>query len=360
MVNLGSLKSIYQGKNVFVTGHTGFKGSWLVCYLKLLGANVKGYALAPNTEPSHFRLFPPNCNTTIHDIRDFDFLVKELKNFNPEIIFHLAAQPLVRYSYANPLETYEVNVMGTANLLNAARKLDNCKAIINITTDKCYENIEQDYAYKESDPMGGFDPYSSSKGCSELVSSSFRNSFFNLEDFGTKHQTLVATARAGNVIGGGDWSEDRLIPDIVRAANNSKEVSIRSPEATRPWQHVLESLTGYIILGEKLLSGNKEFACAFNFGPVYEGMLSVEEVITQAKTYWDKIEYKIEPDNSLHEANLLKLDSSKAMKMLNWRSVWSFEKSIENTIEWYRSYYQSKEILTLSQLEDYIKECFCE
>jgi CDP-glucose 4,6-dehydratase len=269
----------YQNKKVLVTGHTGFKGSWLIKWLEMLGAEVQGISLEPNTEPNHFTLIHSDIKSHILDIRDAEKLSKTIRSINPDIVFHLAAQPLVRESYEYPLETLQTNVMGTANVLNACRGLDNLKAILVVTTDKCYENKEWIWGYRESDPMGGYDPYSMSKGCAELVVSSFRRSYFNLDDYSKKHSTLLATARGGNVIGGGDWSKDRLIPDIIKSVVKQQSVMIRSPHSTRPWQHVLECLSGYLMLGQKLLQGEKAFAEAWNFGPPGDAEASVLDVL---------------------------------------------------------------------------------
>jgi len=279
--------NIYKNKKVLITGHTGFKGSWLALWLKELGAEVIGYALKPPTTPSHYELLTqqPTDNLNIisieGDIRNYIKLNEIFQSYKPEIVFHLAAQPLVRYSYINPVETFETNVMGTINVFEACRNCESVRAIVNITSDKCYENKEWVWGYRESDPMGGYDPYSASKGCAELVTSAYRNSFFTpsypLTD--SPPRVLLASARAGNVIGGGDWADDRLIPDIMRATAKNESVIIRNPKATRPWQHVLEPLSGYLLLGQKLLEGRKEFAGGWNFGPDDESNITVENLI---------------------------------------------------------------------------------
>ncbi len=337
-----------------VTGHTGFKGSWLSLWLKELGAEVVGYALEPNTDPSHFELLNLDMYSAIGDIRDKEKLEKTFMNFKPEIVFHLAAQPLVRRSYREPHETFETNVMGLINVFEACRKTESVRAIINVTSDKCYENKEWVWGYRENDSMGGYDPYSASKGCAELVTSSYRNSFFNLETYGKTHNILLASARAGNVIGGGDWSEDRLVPDIVMAASKKEKVIIRNPNATRPWQHVLEPLNGYLLLGQKLLEGKKEFAEGWNFGPNDEGNIKVIDVLESMKKHWDKIEYEVHQDtNQPHEANLLKLDCSKAHAKLGWKPKWNAEIAFEKTVEWYREFYTQKSLPTRKQIEEF-------
>ncbi|WP_191337976.1 CDP-glucose 4,6-dehydratase [Helicobacter pullorum] len=347
---------IYKGKRIFLTGHTGFKGSWLNLWLKSLGAEVYGYALAPNTNPSHFELLGGNkeFRGVFADIRDRENLKQSLRSFNPDIIFHLAAQPLVRESYKNPVATFESNVIGTLNILDCARELESLKAIVVITTDKVYENKEWIWGYRENDALGGYDPYSASKACAEIVTDSMRNSFFNINEFGKSHQVLIATARAGNVIGGGDWSEDRLIPDIIKAVCANKSVKIRNPKSTRPWQHVLEPLRGYLMLGEKLLEGKKEFATAFNFGPNLQDNLRVEEILKITKNLWDKVDYVLECDsNAPHEAGLLMLDVAKAQKLLNWEPVMNSLESIKYTISWYREIYENRQIVSQEQLENY-------
>lgn len=353
------LFKIYENTKVFLTGHTGFKGSWLGLWLHNLGAKVDGYSLQPNAKINHFDLLGGERlyeNSYFSDINDAIKLEKALINSDPEIIFHLAAQPLVRKSYQDPYNTFQTNTIGTLNILNISRKLKNLKAIVLITTDKVYKNKEWFWGYRESDTLGGYDPYSASKACAELVIDSMRQSFFNANDFGSKHQILIASARAGNVIGGGDWSEDRLIPDIIKACIGNKIVEIRNPKSTRPWQHVLEPLYGYLLLGTKLLQGHIEFATSFNFGPEVSGNLRVEEVLKIAKNFWDKISYQHKIDlNAPHEANLLMLDTSKAKKMLSWNSLLTTEESIKMTIEWYKSFYNKKELISVKQLKKIIE-----
>ena len=346
--------NIYKNKKVLVTGHTGFKGSWLIAWLQELGANVYGVALKPNTKPAHYSILDTDVDSHFIDIRDHVKLAKVIRKIKPETIFHLAAQPLVRDSYEIPLETFATNVMGTANVLNACRDFETLKAVVIITSDKCYENKEWIWGYRENDPMGGYDPYSASKGCAELVTASFRNSYFNLEKYGKSHQTLIASARAGNVIGGGDWAKDRLIPDMMRAIAVNKKVEIRNPSATRPWQHVLECLSGYLCLGEKLLDGEKSFAESWNFAAASEGQTPVIDIVKNMQKIWPKLQYEIKQQkNQPHEANLLKLDSSKANSILKWRNVWSLEETINVTTEWYRDFYESKKVSTFDQIQKY-------
>ena len=353
MENLFS--GIYKNKTVLVTGHTGFKGSWLVYWLNQMGAKVVGYSLESPTTPNHIELLNLDINSIIGDIRDLDKLNQTFETYKPDIVFHLAAQPLVRLSYENPIETYETNVIGTLKVFEACRKT-NVKAIVNITSDKAYENKEWIWGYRENDPMGGYDPYSSSKGCADILASSYRNSYFNISEYKTKHNTLLATCRAGNVIGGGDWAKDRLITDIMISVSQGKKVSIRNPKATRPWEHVLEPLSGYLHIGQKLLEEKVEFAEAWNFGPSDEGSITVEEVVKNVKKHWNKIDYEINRDpNQLHEANLLKLDCSKAHILLKWKDVWDSETTFEKTVKWYKSYYEEdKNILTKDDLDSYV------
>jgi CDP-glucose 4,6-dehydratase len=353
--NFMNFSNIYHGKNILITGNTGFKGSWLAQWLTNLGANVIGYSLKPKTTPNHFELLELDHKTYYNDINDLETLKKVINEHNPELIFHLAAQPLVRYSYNNPIETYQTNVIGTLNVLEAARVNNAVNAIVIVTTDKCYENKEQIKGYVESDKMGGYDPYSSSKGCAELLVNSYRNSFFNLNKFNIDHNTLLATARAGNVIGGGDWSEDRLIPDIIRSVINNKNSEIRNPLSTRPWQHVLEPLSGYLELGAKLLNGDKKFAEGWNFGPQENECLTVREVLNKAIKSWNRIQFKEKVDiNDLHEANLLSLNIEKAKLILEWSPKWSNDLAIERTIMWYREYYEDQQVNTMKDISLFI------
>ncbi len=355
MQNLFS--GIYKDKTVLVTGHTGFKGSWLVYWLNQMGAKVVGYSLEAPTIPNHIELLNFDIISIIGNIRDLDKLNQTFETYKPDIVFHLAAQPLVRLSYENPIETYETNVIGTLKVFEACRKAD-VKAIVNITSDKAYENKEWIWGYRENDPMGGYDPYSSSKGCADILASSYRNSYFNISDYKTKHNTLLSSCRAGNVIGGGDWAKDRLITDIMISVSQDKKVSIRNPYATRPWQHVLEPLSGYLHIGQKLLEEKKEFGDAWNFGPSDEGSITVEQVVRNIKKYWDKIDYEINSDpNQLHEANLLKLDCSKAYILLKWKDVWDSVTTFEKTVKWYKAYYEEdRNVLTKDDLENYVKD----
>ncbi len=354
MVMQNLFGGIYKNKTVLVTGHTGFKGSWLSFWLKQLGANVVGYSLEPPTKPNHFELLNLKIVSIIGDIRDQEKLDSVFNKFKPDIVFHLAAQPLVLMSYENPIETYETNVIGTLKVFEACRKT-NVKAIVNITSDKCYENKEWIWGYRENDPMGGYDPYSSSKGCAELLTSSYRNSYFNLDDYGIKHNTLLASCRAGNVIGGGDWAKDRLITDIMIAVSKNEKIKIRNPYATRPWQHVLEPLSGYLQIGQKLLEGKKKFAEGWNFGPSNEVSITVENVIKTMQRYWNKIKYEYEKNiEHPHEAKFLKLDCSKAHIKLNWKSVWDKDKTFEKTAQWYKNFYENNIILTQKHLEEYV------
>lgn len=348
--------SVYKDKTVLVTGHTGFKGSWLCLWLDKMGAKAVGYSLSTPTQPSHFDLLDLKMVSVIGDIRDREKLNQAFEKYKPDVVFHLAAQSLVRYSYEAPIETYETNVIGTLNIFEACRNNKSVKAIINVTSDKCYENKEWLWGYRENDPMGGHDPYSSSKGCSELLAASYRNSYFPPGEFGKKHTCLLASARAGNVIGGGDWAQDRLIPDIIRAYSLGETVSIRNPRATRPWQHVLEPLSGYLLVGQKLLEGRVDCATSWNFGPDIASIQTVEEVLFKIKKNWSDFKFEINVDPSQpHEANLLKLDSSKALHALSWKPRWSFEKCIQRTTAWYGKYLVSKELSSIDDLEDFIE-----
>lgn len=346
---------VYDGCNVFLTGHTGFKGSWLAYWLTRMGARVTGYALAPETDPNHLGLLNLEIDSIEGDIRDRESLSKAIAQTKPSIVFHMAAQPFVRRSYREPLETFETNVMGTANLLDACRKTDSIKTIVNITSDKCYENREWVWGYRETDPMGGYDPYSASKGCAELLTSSWRNSFFPVSEYGRAHHILLASVRAGNVIGGGDWGEDRLIPDIVRATVANEPVVIRSPRAVRPWQHVLEPLSGYLLLGQQLLDGKADCADSWNFGPESDAGITVQTVVESVKSFWDSFNYEITPAiTDHHEAGLLRLDCSKARFRMGWHGIWNAEKTFDKTIGWYRNFYENGQINTEKDLEEYI------
>lgn len=345
----------YKSRRVLITGHTGFKGSWLSLWLSHSGAKVCGYSLAPNTKPHLFETLDIAGKiekSVISSILDRDMLQKTFNDFKPEIVFHLAAQPLVRLSYAEPVLTYETNVIGSLNVLEAARKCGTVKAFVNVTTDKCYENKETGKNFEEDDPFGGYDPYSSSKGCVEVMSASYRRSFLQSEDC-----YAMATARAGNVIGGGDWAADRLVPDCVRSINNGIKIEIRNPVAVRPWQHVLEPLSGYILLGEKLYMEGKKYAEGFNFGPNEDSVLTVAEVAQKIVGYYGKGEVVVHKRDDLHEAGLLMLSIKKAARVLGWRPTLTAEEAIKNTVEWYRRFYDGEEMtdFTLKQIDEYMK-----
>ncbi|MDB5200737.1 MAG: ddhB [Ferruginibacter sp.] len=349
------MTAFYKGKKILVTGHSGFKGSWLVAVLQQMGAEIFGYALAPGTNPNHLDLLAPDVDATYNNILQKDALHEFMQHASPEIIFHLAAQPLVRESYRNPLNTYETNVIGTLNVLEAARTCHSVRAIVCITTDKVYENKEIEYAYTEDDQLGGYDMYSSSKACCEILIASYRNSFFNMNDYGKHHNMLIASARAGNVIGGGDWSSDRLIPDIVRSTVSGQKVEIRNPSAIRPWQHVLDCIFGYLLMATKLFEGDTQVASAWNFSPSTAELMTVEAVLKGAKQHWPQIEVTFNKDpDDFHEANLLMLDNSKAVHKLGWQPAWTTADAIEKTIKWYRAFYEEGEVLTNKQIANYI------
>lgn len=351
-------KEFWKDKKVFITGHTGFKGGWLSLWLKNLGAEITGYSLPPLTEPSLFELahIGKNINSIIADILDLARLKHEIHQAQPDIIFHLAAQSLVRQSYHEPLETYAVNVMGTANLLEAIRSTPTVRSVIIVTSDKCYENLELEKGYTENDAMGGYDPYSSSKGCAELITSAYRNSFFNPKKY-AEHKVAIASVRAGNVIGGGDWSVDRLIPDLIRSIVAKKEVVIRNPSSTRPWQHVLEPLSGYIKLAELLYTNGTEFGEGWNFGHQVEEAKTVKWIIDNFSQMWgDGLKYRIESDAAnMHEAHYLRLNCEKAEKKMGWRANLSLDETIQNVCAWYKDYLAGKNIyeVTIKQIEEY-------
>lgn len=358
MVDINSLfGGIYNKKRVLLTGHSGFKGSWMAKWLSDLGADVYGYSLKPISEPNHHSVLNRDLKERWGDIRDVNTLESFFKAVKPDIVFHLAAQALVRESYLDPVGTYSTNVMGTLNVLEACRKTPSVQAIVVVSSDKCYENREWTWGYRENDPMGGFDPYSSSKGCTELLTASYRNSYLNLKEYGVKHKVLMGSGRAGNVIGGGDWAADRLIPDMVKAAANSESVFIRNPLATRPWQHVLEPISGYLTLGWKLLEHNVAFADGWNFGPSLESNITVNEIVKLAIQQWDDISIEYSPNQAdAHEANLLMLDCSKANKMLHWKPVWDIHKTIVHTIKWYKDFYVAGHLRTSFDLDNYISD----
>jgi len=342
---------IYRGKRVLITGHTGFKGSWLALWLNELGAKVTGIALPPDTQPNHWELLELPMDSRQLDIRDADAMQSLVYEIKPEMVFHLAAQPLVRRSYRDPINTWSTNVMGTVNLLEACRQQPGVQAIVAITTDKCYENHEWPWGYRENDRLGGHDPYSASKAGAELVADSYRHAFFTRDI-----SPLLATGRAGNVIGGGDWSEDRLVPDLIRALENNQSLEIRSPQATRPWQHVLESLSGYLLLGQRLLDGEKAFATAWNFGPEPEGNRTVAEVLGKLNQHWPSLRWHVTEKPQPHEATLLYLDSAKARSQLYWQPVWGIDTTLGKTADWYRARLERKAIISRAQLDEYIAD----
>ena len=343
--------SFWKGKRVFVTGHTGFKGGWICLWLKHLGVEVIGYSLEPATVPSLFEAADvgEGKQSIFGDIRDHAKLSKAISESKPDVVIHMAAQPLVRYSYAQPAETYEVNVMGTVHLLEGVRTTPSVKAVVNVTSDKCYENRERVLGYRENEAMGGVDPYSSSKGCAELVTSAYRQSFF--EPAGI----ALASARAGNVIGGGDWAADRLIPDFLRAMDAGETLNIRSPQAVRPWQHVLEPLSGYLMLAEQLYSNGASFAEGWNFGPSDDDSRTVSWIIERMAEMRKDINWQCDEAPQLHEANLLKLDSSKARRQLNWQPLWQLQTALQKTLEWHEAWRNAEDMraVSLAQINDY-------
>ena len=350
----------YREKRVLVTGHTGFKGSWLTIWLKALGAKVTGYSLEPNTEPSIFEAtkLGSKVNHIIGDIRDSEHLEETFQKFNPEYVFHLASQPIVRDSYKNPKYTYETNIMGLINLFEAIRKSNSVKTVINVTSDKCYENKESMQGYREIDPLGGNDPYSSSKACSEIVTHAYRSSFFSQKGL-SKTKVAVATARAGNVVGGGDWANNRIIPDCIRALTSLNPIEIRNPNSTRPWQHVLEPISGYLWLGLLLRSESEKYTSAWNFCPKKDEKIAVRDLVDSLIQIWGEGSWELTKDADLQpeETHHLKLDCTKAHHKLHWHGLLDIENTIRMTISWYRSYYdQSFDIydLCLKQIEQYI------
>jgi len=344
--------NVYLNKKILITGASGFKGSWLSLWLISLGAHVLGYSLEPDTNPSMFKelKIEKNIRNVFGNILDTEKLEKTINDYQPDIVFHLAAQPLVRLSYSEPLLTYQTNVIGTLNVLEAARKTNSIKAFVNITTDKCYENKEIARGYKEDEPMGGYDMYSSSKGCVEIMSSSYRRSFL-------KEGYAMATARAGNVIGGGDWSADRLVPDCIKSIINSEKINIRNPESTRPWQHVLEPLSGYLRLGQLLMEEGGKYAEGFNFGPKLTDIIPVKEIAELIVKNYGSGTINIEKKDTLHEANLLMLDIDKAKSTLGWTPTYNIYQAIEKTVEWYKEFYKGGDILqfTFAQIKDFGK-----
>ncbi|MEZ9917916.1 CDP-glucose 4,6-dehydratase [Vibrio breoganii] len=348
----------WQGKKVFVTGHTGFKGGWLCLWLQEMGAVVKGYSLPAPTTPSLFEEAKvwERMSTEEGDIRDFTHLRQVMSEFEPEIVFHMAAQPLVRLSYDEPMETYSTNVMGTVYLLEAVKQVGGVKAVVNITSDKCYENREWVWGYREDEAMGGYDPYSNSKGCAELVASSYRQSFFNKDKY-NEHGCALASVRAGNVIGGGDWADDRLIPDMLNAFSNGQSVEIRSPYAIRPWQHVLEPLSGYLTIAEYLYLQGSDFAEGWNFGPKEEDAKPVEWIVERLVQLWgDDAKWFLSEGEHPHEAHYLKLDCSKAKMRLNWQPVWDLNTTLEKIVGWQKAWLGKEDMkqYTINEIREYM------
>lgn len=350
----------FHGKNVFLTGHTGFKGSWLAMWLQNLGANVTGYALAATSTPSHFELLKKSgalkINSFLGDIRDLPAMTRAMKEADPDLVIHMAAQPIVLRSYRDPIETYDTNVMGTLKVFEAARTLapqGRLRAIVNVTSDKCYENRETLVGYKETDPMGGYDPYSSSKGCAEILFASYQRSYFPVAKYGQDHNVLMASVRAGNVIGGGDWAEDRLIPDLIRAAKDKRVALIRNPTAVRPWQHVLEPLSGYLEVARRLLQGETSAATGFNFGPEDTSCVTVGEILRALQARWSGLGFELGTAGAVHEAHFLRLDSTKARTQLGWKPILTFEETIQWTADWYRTQQESGNLRTLEQLVNF-------
>jgi CDP-glucose 4,6-dehydratase len=349
--------SFWAGKIVLLTGHTGFKGSWLALWLQAMGAKVIGYALPAPTHPSLFVAanVAEGMVSIESDIRDFAALLAAFKKYQPEIVIHMAAQPLVRYSYANPVETYSTNVMGTVHVLEASRLTNSVRAIVNVTSDKCYENREWAWGYRENEPMGGYDPYSNSKGCAELVAAAYRNSYFNPVNF-SAHGVALASARAGNVIGGGDWAEDRLIPDIMRAITQGKPVNIRNPHAIRPWQHVLEPLSGYLLLAQKLYEQGSVYGEGWNFGPNDEDAKPVQWIVERLTESWSEgASWVLDGGDHPHEAHYLKLDCSKAKARLDWQPRWRLDETLGKIVMWHKAYRENDNMceITLKQIADY-------
>ncbi len=348
----------WKDKSVFLTGHTGFKGGWLSLWLCSLGAKVTGYALAPDSKPNFFEtinLQDSILKSHIADIRNFEFLKKALVDAKPEIVIHMAAQPLVRYSYLNPVETYATNVMGTVHLLESLRFVDSVRASVIVTTDKCYENKEWAWGYRENEPMGGHDPYSNSKGCAELVTTAYRESFFSAERY-SEHQLAIASARAGNVIGGGDWSADRLIPDAIKAFSSHQILFIRNPLATRPWQHVLEPLSGYLVLAQELYQKGPEFIGGWNFGPREQDSVAVSEVINLLISNWPEPAFwQQDYSDNPYEAHALKLDIAKARQLLGWIPRWTLSIAIKKITDWHQAYQQNQDmrLFSLEQIHSF-------
>ena len=344
---------VFKNKTVLLTGHTGFKGSWLTLWLNSLGAKVIGYSKDIPTQPSHFELLKlgDKCISIIDNINQKDQLYKVFEKYKPEIVFHLAAQSVVGYSYDFPVETFESNIMGTINVFECARQTESVQAIVNVTSDKCYQNDEKNIAFTESSPMGGNDPYSCSKGAAELVTNCYRNSFFKNKNI------FLGSARAGNVIAGGDWTSDALIPDLVNSISVDEKMIIRSPYATRPWQFVLEPLSGYLLLAQKLLEEGELFSDGWNFGPFDDKSINVLEMLKLFKNNWDEVSYDYNKQvDFYHEAKYLRLDCTKAEQIMNWKSIWPTQKAIEKTAQWYKNYYKENIILSETHLQEYVED----
>jgi CDP-glucose 4,6-dehydratase len=346
---VGVNPKFWRDKKVFLTGHTGFKGSWMGAWLTRLGARVTGFSLVPETAPSHFALLPKEYESLEGDLRDLEAVRSALRRANPDVVVHMAAQSLVRASYADPVGTYATNVMGTLHVLESIRRTPSVRVALVVTSDKCYENRETMKPYVESDPIGGHDPYSSSKGCAEILTSSMRRSFFS------ESPCLIASARAGNVIGGGDWAVDRLIPDCIRAWTNREPVRIRNPLAIRPWQHVLDPLSGYLQLAEALYAGKEAFARGWNFGPTLDSAWPVGKIVDALKARLPAFDFFVEPSVE-HEANLLTLDSAQARRELGWSPRWTIEPALEKTLEWYATHRASGELLTDKQISEHMMQ----
>lgn len=354
-MNYSNLKKAYKGKKVFITGHTGFKGSWFVALLHKIGADVRGYSLKPRKIHDHYNLINGDilCTSIIGDILNYERLKQEMLDFNPDYVFHLAAQSLVVESYKNPIYTFNTNVIGTANVLEAVRSLKNKCNVIIITTDKVYTNNEWVYPYRENDRLGGYDPYSASKACTELVVDSYYKSFFS-SNISSENSVSLSTARAGNVIGGGDWSDNRIIPDIIKSLSKKESISIRNPKSIRPWQHVLESLVAYITLGAHMNNENYLYSGSWNFGPNSEDRLTVEDVVKLSIAFWGSGSYELISQGSFpHEAGLLLLDSSKASSQLAWHPKFKCKEALKLTIEWYKEY-EKGEIITMDQIDYFL------
>lgn len=356
---LDNAAKFWEGKSVFLTGHTGFKGGWLSIWLNALGARVTGYALAPPAESNLFELAGIDrlVSSVIGDIRDGERLQRSLTSAQPDVVIHMAAQPLVRESYLQPVETYATNVMGTVNLLEAVRHCSRVRVVVNVTTDKCYNNQDSAQAFREDEPLGGYDPYSSSKACSELVTAAWRSSYFSPMKY-KQHGIAIATARAGNVIGGGDWAKDRLIPDCIRALQHGEAIRIRNPHAIRPWQHVLEPLSGYLLLAQRLFENGCDYVGSWNMGPNDEDARPVEWIVKRLCDKWGQnARYVIDPGSHPHEASYLRLDITKAKTQLDWQPRWNLEKALDATLDWVRAFQSNRELVEVcrSQIEEFVK-----